>query len=479
MALCATGLSQTAQKAHPVQPVRLTSANIKNLGYVNIKSIQPIMIVGNREVPLGPPIPYTNSNVHSRQNGALLVDSAELTGSPLNTTDTEYGEDWSTWNFGSGTLGETGRWYLPGCFAYTASPYTGGNPSFKSAYGIDIPALCYSSNAAGYTNTSLQYIDVFTCNDTYTAGGVPSSNNAGLKITLATAIAPGNVGIVSVNLTAGFAMPTGNYGWYAMAFLNNTFTGTINASSECKNAQSLQWGTKPGDATYAEADFALDGDSSMTDGSQVGSFGYYDGYEEENYATVASYTITRGTETSAHANANLSHTAGSDVVVKQKVQGAISNNNAEITAVLNLPSYSASDVMLRAEVIATSNAIPLNGTTSRMQMLMYNYVTANYDLVKTITPIINASSNGGSDGTWILADTAGAYGKVAPQNGNPISDYVNTSGATPQATVRFGVRNDHPGSPVWNLTCNYITVQYGTWGSVSPLTMSIALSTPH
>jgi hypothetical protein len=517
MALCATGLSQTLGSVHtgghtiklsalkqagkPTPVFAVPSSKFK-LGPQPI-SYRKVMMVGNQIIPLGPSIPYSGkaSGSHKRFVGSMILDCYEGTytanggGTPV---DELYGEDYG---FGSGRYYYNSSSGQPWAEPLSAAHFYQLSRDGVNSDSANIQVLCADNTTVGYTNTNIQYIELFTGNQgtASTSSISMTSFNSGVEWSFGgSGIPPGyyaNLNLTSSAVPVDFPAAGANgLGFYVQFYLNSTFTGTVSPATESQNSQPWLWTTKPLDGSKVDSLQFLDGNGNV--GSQTGGFGYYLTGEYTDYSTISTYTVTRGKETSTHAITNLDNTDGADVVVLQKFQPVLTYNNAEISATVNVPSYSSTDTMFRALAIAkTTSAGPVGGKGAAMNMYLQNYVTSasagspQYDLVRTIAPIVQATSgfdfdwsssgtfSGQADGTAFMAATAGADGTVAPQNGNPIGDYITTANITSQANVRFGVHQPAPATIGWTLTCNFLGVEYGNFDP-GPLAPMAAYSAP-
>ncbi|HVT13463.1 MAG TPA: hypothetical protein VHE55_14460 [Fimbriimonadaceae bacterium] len=427
--------------------------------------IQPIQKIGNKIIHVGPKVPYVE-NHHYRRIGNLIFDSYEGNstngGNPDVPTDGLYGETFIPTAPGN-------RWYFGDDFycPYSVTHYTNVFPgqAGKDALGFDFVMHVNAATATDPNPQSVTVVDVVMSGDGFDVNNpMPPTNYLnGVELTYG-AIAPGSFIYSNVDLTASpLPMPTSTNGWYAILFATG-LDGSGNPI-ECPNAQPLYWGTKVLNPSVVDQYEYLDGDSSF--GSQTGTADQLFTFQFGSYGTASDYTVTRGNEQGTHDVAKLQGTPGSDVVVQQALQSVLSFNNAEVTATIQLdPSVVVSNLtLLRGVVVAKANAIPLNDPSAKMVMYMKNNTTGAYDVVKTITPVINA----GTDGTLIIAPS------IPITN---ISKYINTNVSPPTVSLRFAVKHARPALLGWRLTINYMSVDYDTIGP-DPLAPSLAFSTPN
>lgn len=458
MALCAISMAQTNVRPAPIM------VPTSSMERVEPTFIQPIMKIGNKVIPTGPKVPYVHNN--SRRIGNLIFDSFEgnstTNGNPDVPTDGLYGETFIPSAPGN-------RWYFGNDFynPLSATHYTQIFPgqAGKDALGFDFVMHVNAATATDPNPQSVTIVDIFMSADGFDPNSpVPPANFlTGVSLTY-NPIAPGSFIYSNVDLTASpLAMPATTNGWYEILFATG-LDGSGNPI-ECKNSQPLYWGTKALNPSQVDQYEYLDGDGSF--GSQTGTLNNLFTFQFGTYGTASAYTVTRGTEVGTHDVAKLQGTAGTDVVVKQQLQSVLSFNNAEVTATIQLdPTVVVSSLtLLRGIVVAKANAIPLNDAGAKMTMYMLNNTTGAYDVVKTITPVINA----GTDGTLIIAPS------IAIAN---IAKYINTTNNPPTVSLRFATKHTRPAILGWQMTVNYMSVDYSTIGP-DPLAPSMAFSTPN
>lgn len=405
---------------------------------------------------LGPKIPYSPPLFHALRVGSLIFDAFEgnstNNANPDVPTDGLYGETFIPSSPGSRWFnGNT--WDNPFCETFYTNIFPG--TVGKTATGFDF--LVYN-NPTGNTITE---VVVFTSGDTFNIAtpAPPVDFNDGVELTYG-GLTPGgwysNVDLTTLPLV----MPTTTSGWFGIIFAtgDDPVSGNPIEASSC---QPLLWGTKVLNPSQVSQYEYLDG--MGTAGTQTGTPTNLFSFQTGKFSTPTSYTVTRGTETSAHMAAGfLTGQAGNDVVVLQHLQPVTTFNNAEISATVTLDPTTAPTanlVLLRAIVIAKANAIPVTDPTAKMTISMLNNSTGLFDTVFSGPPI-----NAGTDGTLIMCPSI------------PVANIANYISATNTVQIKVGAKHGLPAITGWKLTVNEIQVDASALGP-DPLCPSLAFST--
>lgn len=432
-------------------------------------TIQAVMKIGNRVIPLGPKLAYHPSNHHANRVGALIFDAFEgnsaNNANPDVPTDGLYGETFLPATPGS-------RWYEGNTFVNTAFVRRFENEfpgqAGKPATGID---LVVYNNPTGNNITDILF---FTSSDPLGSPTAPTNFNSGVDINYGAGLTPGgwysNVDLST--LSPLFAMPTGSNGWFeeVLASAVDPVTGQ---ATEASAAQPLLWGTKALNASVASNFEYMDGTGTGTD--RTGTASNLFTWDFAKYSTPTSYTVNTGVESGTHDPTKLNGTPGTNVVVRQSGQAA------QVTATVTLDPATAANAslrLLRAIVVAKAGLSPLSNSTLTVSWL--NNSTSAFDTLYS-----GQSINQGTDGTVISPLPAlqglsipNLPGLPSPAIAN-LPNYIATDGSGNRTvTIRINVHRNFatPLSANWNLTINKIQVAADVVGP-NPLCPSVAFST--
>jgi len=462
MAFCVSGFA--------IETIKASSKLPKPMLYTGpVEKVEPLYYQevmtpdhGKTIIPLGPQRPY-HSTLQKRINGTMQYDAFETPaggGAP--------GE--GVYNSAMLPTQPGARWYYgdgldyPNAITHMNKLRTAG----VAADGIDVEWYVG-------TSSTMSQIALFTYNDAYSEvsdptapvppSAIPSSGNTGVVFTFASITGPSvlyaNLDVSSLNSGAGFAMPTGNDGWY-QCVIANTYSPLVYPTT----AYCMFWGTQGTNPGFG-GHFAY-GDGNGSSGSQGTTYLWSWGYQ--TFAMPTTGTVTRGTTIGSAVNvANLRGVAGSSVQVTQALQSLLSRNNAEITVTCQLdPSAAASTAVneLRPILVGKANSSPL--ATSTMVVSMQNQTTTSYDAVYS-APAKNSNVTGGTDGDWIWTvspSKAGYTSPNAPYSSLSTPDqYIGTdANGNRFVNVRVGVKQLLPSLLGWKLTVNQLQVNVNAYG---------------
>lgn len=447
-ALCFAALASAGQTPKPM----LYTGPMHSVKPV---TIQKVMMLGGRVIPMGPVKRYRESNHRAMRNGNLIFDAYEGdNGSPDDApTDGLYGETFIPEQPGARWyMGET--WTNP-FFARRFEQVFPGQAG-KDALGFDF--VMYNNDAPN--TESVTEVLVFTSDDGFDPLNpvAPANFNQGVKLTY-NPIAPGSAIFSNVDLTdAPLTMPANGNGWYSMIIASGD--DVDGNPIEAQWAQPMLWGTKAHNPSVVSQYAFQDGlgDGTGMDGTLNTAYDWTQGV----YSYPSSYTVTRGTEVGTHDVTKLTGTAGQSVVVKQAFQSSISANNAEIDCDITLdPGTPTTDLrLLRAVVRVKANALPLNDSTAGLKVYLFNYTTNSFTQVESVKP-----TNPSGDGTLIVCPSIAI---------DQIPNYISNG----HCRLKVGVTHKHPVLIGWQMTVNQASVDVSQVGP-DPLAEGCAFSTPN
>lgn len=317
--------------------------------------------------------------------GPLNYDAYEgdVTGAP---TDGMYNENFSL----------TGsRWYLGETWVntnearYIERLFPGRNG--MDALGLD---LVFYLNDTGSSTNKLRYVLEFTFEDNLDLNNFvpPTTVYDGVALDFGDGtITPGgwysNVDLTGSGLS--FRMPDDGMGGHIQMFASD-FDGTNLTFSEA--AQPMLWGTKPENPSKMSAISWMDGpgDGSQRDGVYETAYDWTFAY----HVAPVSYSVTDGTETSAH-NVNLiSAQDATYAVIRGKNNPAIAGRpQAAIEVNLTVPDDATlgwalfTDTRLfRSKVVMKSNGKPVGSNDFRWRVSVWNRSTSAWEVRFTGTP---------------------------------------------------------------------------------------------